>query len=207
MASGVYVDQELLIDDFDNESHPLLNFSEVQTLPGLHNWQNAAAAYAAARIVGVEENEILEGIKNFPGLPHRQELVRTIGQVRYINDSKATNCEAAAKALSCYETIHWIAGGQLKQGSLDVLKNQLGNVCHVYLIGESADIFLMEFEDTVDTTYSRDLTIAIQQAHNNAQIDDSPAVVLLSPACASFDQFKHFEGRGESFRRLVEELV
>ena len=207
VPGGVYVEQATLIDDFDNEGHPLLNFSEVQTLPGSHNWQNAAAAFAAARIVGLAPDQILKAIRKFSGLPHRQELVRTIGQVRYINDSKATNCEAASKALSCYETIHWIAGGQIKEGSIEVLNNQLVSVEHLYLIGESADKFLIEFEGNVETTYSKYLKIAVQQAHDNAQNDGRPAVVLLSPACASFDQFQNFEARGESFRIAVEQLV
>ena len=176
-------------------------------IPGQHNWQNIAAAFAVAQVVGVTKPVIVEAINDFPGLPHRQELVRKIGKVRYINDSKATNCEAAANALACYDSIHWIVGGQLKGEGVDILHDQLASVEQLYLIGESSERLSGVFEGKVKTTTAKDLNIAVQQAHNNAQRDGRPAVVLLSPACASFDQFKDFEDRGTCFKIAVEKLA
>jgi UDP-N-acetylmuramoylalanine--D-glutamate ligase len=207
VAGGVYVEGSNLIDDIDNECLPVLNLANLLTLPGLHNWQNVAAAFALARILEVSKEKIIQAFHSFPGLPHRQELVRTIGDVRYINDSKATNCEAAAKALACYEAIHWIVGGRLKENNLAVLKNQLASVQHVYLIGESENYFSAEFAGSVEITSSKDLKTAVLQAHENAQNHAHPSVVLLSPACASFDQFENFEARGEGFRVAVGQLL
>ena len=207
VAGGVYVEGSNLIDDIDNERLPVLNLANLLTLPGLHNWQNVAAAFALARILEVSKEKITQAFHSFPGLPHRQELVRTIGEVRYINDSKATNCEAAAKALACYEAIHWIVGGRLKENNLAILKNQLASVQHVYLIGESENYFSAEFAGSVEITSSKDLKTAVLQAHENAQNHAHSSVVLLSPACASFDQFENFEARGEGFRVAVEQLL
>ena len=196
-----------MIDDTEYQPRPIIDLSKIETLAGRHNWQNIAAAVSVARVIGVATPLIVQAIMDFPGLPHRQELIRTIGKVSYINDSKATNSEATANALACYESIHWIAGGQLKRESIDNLYDQLANVQHLYLIGESADRLSKLFEGKVKTTISRDLNNAVQQAHKKAQKDGLPAVVLLSPACASFDQFKNFEARGEFFRMSVEKLI
>ena len=206
VAGGVYAEGSSLIDDIDNEQALVLDLAKVVTLPGPHNWQNIAAAFAAARVAGVMRENISDAIQGFSGLPHRQELVRTLGQVRYINDSKATNAEAAEKALACYENIHWIAGGQLKEGSIDNLKNHIGHVQHAYLIGEAAQRFTKELEGNVEFTRSKNLETAVEQAHQQAQKANCPAVVLFSPACASFDQFENFEDRGDGFRAAVEVL-
>ncbi len=207
VPGGVYIEGSTLIDDTDYHPQPLIDLANIKALPGCHNWQNIAAAFSVARVVGITTPVILEAIINFPGLPHRQELVRKIGKVRYINDSKATNCEAAANALACYESIHWIAGGQLKRERVDILHAQLASVKHLYLIGESTSRLSAIFAGKVKTTTAKNLNMAVQQAHNNAQSDGQPAVVLLSPACASFDQFKNFEERGKCFKIAVEQLT
>jgi len=206
VPGGVYVDGSILIDDIDNRQMPVVDLAKVPALPGRHNWQNAAAASAAARIAGVDEGTIAHALMSFSGLPHRQELVRTIGSVRYINDSKATNSEAASKALASYENIFWIAGGEFKEENLNAVQEGLENVRHAYLIGEAQEKFAAELDGTVALTRSRDLQTALRQASDAAQAARIPAEVLLSPACASFDQFANFEARGDAFRDLVEAL-
>ena len=146
-------------------------------------------------------------MRSFPGLAHRQELVVTIDGIAYVNDSKATNPEAAARALACYDAIYWIAGGRAKEGGLASLVPHLGRVRHAYLIGEAAGAFAAELDGvvpfTVASTLERAVAAAHLQAHRNGARDP---VVLLSPACASFDQFRNFEARGDAFRALVEAL-
>jgi UDP-N-acetylmuramoylalanine--D-glutamate ligase len=170
-------------------------------IPGAHNRENAAAATAAARALGIDDETIAEALRTFPGVPHRLELVRELGGVRYVNDSKATNVAAALKALAAYEhdPVHLILGGSRKGEDFASLAAAIGpNVKSVHVIGETAD----------------ELAAAIPLAKRNedlagalAAIDPQPGdVVLLSPACASYDQFRDFEQRGEEFRRLVQNL-
>src|SRR5216684_3716675 len=178
---GVYVDRGQLVDATGDQPIAVLELALAERLPGSHNWQNAAAAYAAARSVGVAAEDAASAIRSFPGLAHRQELVDTIDGVRYINDSKATNADAAEKALACYEAIYWIAGGLPKAGGITSLGPYFRRLRHAYLIGT-----------------------ATAAAAERARRDGVPgAVVLLSPACASYDQFAHFEARGDAFRALV----
>lgn len=198
---GVYAVDGLL----HNDGRPLLDLKTVPTLPGSHNWQNAAAAFAACRALGLEENAITAGLRTYPGLAHRQELVAEIGGVRFVNDSKATNADAAARALSSYDTIFWIAGGRPKETGLDGIEPWLDRVRHAFLIGEAADEFSHTLKDRVPVTVSGTLDHAVASASDMAR-GMSGAVVLLSPACASFDQYPSFEARGDSFRTLVEGL-
>jgi UDP-N-acetylmuramoylalanine--D-glutamate ligase len=177
----------------------------IATLPGAHNWQNAAAAYAVSRALGMDAATIAGRMAGFPGLAHRQELVATIGGVRYVNDSKATNGAAAARALACYETIHWIAGGVAKEDGLAPVTPYLGHVAHAYLIGEAAARFEAELAGRVPVTRCNDLASALRAAHLAAR--EPGAVVLLSPACASFDQWPNFARRGDAFRDIVERLA
>jgi UDP-N-acetylmuramoylalanine--D-glutamate ligase len=139
MPGGVYVDNGVLIDDLGNTQNIILNLCNILTLPGQHNWQNTAAAYAAARSIGVEPDIIIDAIKSYGGLAHRQELVQSTDGIFFINDSKATNTEAAAKALTCYENIHWILGGQFKEENLGTIKSVLQRVTRAYLIGHELD--------------------------------------------------------------------
>ena len=146
-------------------------------------------------------------LQSYPGLVHRQEMVSVIDGLGYVNDSKATNPEAAARALACYDTIYWIAGGRPKEGGLEALDPYLDRIAHAYLIGEAAVAFSRALEGKVEVTLSGDLESAFKQARAQAMKDEAEKpVVLLSPACASFEQFDDFEARGDAFRDLVEKL-
>jgi UDP-N-acetylmuramoylalanine--D-glutamate ligase len=196
-----------LVDDLDGKAETLLDLTGIATLPGEHNWQNAAAAYAAMRALGLQRGPILDGIRTYPGLAHRQELIATIAGVRYVNDSKATNADAAQKALVCYQPIYWILGGKPKEGGIGSLKPFFPRIAHAYLIGEASAEFARTLKCQVAATECDTLDRAVAAAHAQAQADGRPgAVVLLSPACASFDQFANFEQRGEAFRQLVLKL-
>jgi len=180
----------------------------VPTLPGAHNWQNAAAAYAAARAAGVPEAAAAAALSTYPGLPHRQELVATIDGVRFVNDSKATNAESTAKALASYETIYWIAGGLAKEGGIGGLAPWFGLIAHAFLIGQAASTFAETLGRRVPWTVCGDLATAVRRAAERARAERRDgAVVLLSPACASFDQWPNFEVRGDAFRRLVRAMA
>ncbi|MCG8544163.1 MAG: UDP-N-acetylmuramoyl-L-alanine--D-glutamate ligase [Alphaproteobacteria bacterium] len=206
-AGGVYAVDRFLYDDLDGENQPLLFLDDVPTLPGTHNAQNACAAYAAARAAGLAPNVICDAIRTYPGLAHRQELVAEIDGIRYVNDSKATNADAAARALSCYDNIYWIAGGLPKEDGLAAVMPLLSRVRHAYLIGDAAAVFDKTLRNEIATTVCGDLTKAVDAAHNQAQRDRrQDAVVLLSPACASFDQYPNFEARGLAFTRAVAAL-
>jgi UDP-N-acetylmuramoylalanine--D-glutamate ligase len=176
-------------------------------VPGEHNRENAAAATAAARAAGIPDGAIAEGLRTFEGVPHRLELVREVGGVRFVNDSKATNPEAAERALSAYPPgIRLILGGSRKRSSFARLARRAreSSVAQAYLIGESADDLAEALAaEGVRFTHSRTLEQALADAYRDAERGD---VVLLSPACASFDQFRDFEERGDRFRELVEAL-
>ncbi|MFO0996501.1 MAG: UDP-N-acetylmuramoyl-L-alanine--D-glutamate ligase [Alphaproteobacteria bacterium] len=204
--ADIYVEGRRLVDRATGQT--VADLSQATALPGVHNGQNAAAAYAAVRALGVGIDQAARGLLTFPGLAHRQERIATIRGVHYINDSKATNAEATAHALDSYETIYWIAGGLPKEGGITALAPFFPHVAHAFLIGTAANEFAHTLEGRVAHTVSGDLETALRAAHAAAQRSDRrPAVVLLSPACASFDQFANFEARGEAFRRLVGELA
>jgi UDP-N-acetylmuramoylalanine--D-glutamate ligase len=176
-------------------------------IPGDHNRENAAAATAAARAVGIDDDAIGRALRSFPGVPHRLELVREVRGVRFVNDSKATNPEAAERALAAYPPgLRVILGGSLKGtpfGRLARAAHEAG-VARAYLIGEAADELAEALAGAgARFTHSGDLETAVRDAFADAEPGD---VVLLSPACASYDQFSDFEARGASFRELVEAL-
>ena len=204
---GVYVQDGQLIDDIDGHARPIMALRDVPNLPGSHNAQNIAAAYAVARVLGGDVQAIVEGIKSFAGLAHRQEVVAHFTGVTYVNDSKATNAEAAAKALACYDDIYWILGGRPKGAGLDGLDDYYPRVRRAFLIGEAADAFAGQLDGKVAFEHCGDLDTAVHAARQAAERSDCAApTVLLSPACASFDQFKSFEHRGDAFRALVEAM-
>ncbi len=183
------------------------NFSDVPTLPGDHNAQNAACAFVACRWLRVSREEIMKGLKTYPGLPHRQERVATVGDVIYVNDSKATNADATAHALSSYRDIYWIIGGQAKEGGVAPLAPYFERIRHAFLIGEATDLFAGQLEGKLAYTRCGDLQSAVAAAHELSQSDaKGPAVVLLSPACASWDQWKSYEHRGDAFRTMARAL-
>ncbi|WP_430395461.1 UDP-N-acetylmuramoyl-L-alanine--D-glutamate ligase [Ferrovibrio sp.] len=180
--------------------------SRFPALPGKHNGQNIAAVFAAARAAGLEAEAILTAIETFPGLKHRLQQVGSIDGIACINDSKATNAEAAEKALACFETIYWIAGGKAKEGGIALLKPLFPRIRHAFLIGHAANDFAATLGRDVPHTISGSLEPAIDQALALARREKlKNAVLLLSPACASYDQFKSFEHRGDEFIRLIQE--
>jgi len=203
---GVYAMDGMLVNDLDHRRRSVGDLKLIPTLAGTHNYQNAAAAFAAAVSVEIKPDQAIAAIKTFPGLAHRQELIDRINGVSYVNDSKATNAEAAAKALSSYQDIYWIAGGQAKDGGIEGLNGELASVRHAYLIGEAAEDFAKALEGKVSYTIAKTLNEAVEQASAQASSSEKGGVVLLSPACASFDQFKDFEARGEAFREIVQGL-
>ncbi len=207
VRQGVSAPAGVLYADCDGEGCAAIDLREVATLPGRHNWQNAAAVYAAARALSLSPGQIGTGLKTYPGLAHRQELVRVVDGISYVNDSKATNADAAEKALICYDAIYWIAGGLAKEGGIETLSPLFGRIRHAFLIGEAAEAFGKSLEGKVPFSQCGDLATALARAHDMASAEKIPgAVVLLSPACASWDQFKSFEHRGETFRQLVQAL-
>ncbi|HZT86524.1 MAG TPA: UDP-N-acetylmuramoyl-L-alanine--D-glutamate ligase [Stellaceae bacterium] len=208
VPGGIGVANEWLVDNSGSEPLRVLNLAEAERLPGAHNRQNVAAAYAAARRLGVEPDVAAAAIKSFPGLAHRQELVATIDGVRYINDSKATNADATEKALACYRAIYWIAGGLPKAGGIVSLAPHFGRLRHAFLIGRATEEFAATLDGRVPYSRCGDLATAVAAAADRARRERAPdAVVLLSPACASYDQFANFEERGDAFRRMVLDMA
>jgi UDP-N-acetylmuramoylalanine--D-glutamate ligase len=187
---------------------PLARLDNVSTLRGAHNAQNALAAVAAVRALGIEDLDLEAALGSFPGLPHRLEEVRRLGSVLFINDSKATNADSTQKALASFEgTIFWIAGGRAKEGGIGSLAPYFPRIAKAYLIGEAAADFAATLADRVPFERSETLAAAVAAAAVDAQQAAArEAVVLLSPACASYDQFTSFEHRGDAFRRLVQGL-
>ncbi|MES2915253.1 MAG: UDP-N-acetylmuramoyl-L-alanine--D-glutamate ligase [Pseudomonadota bacterium] len=180
-----------------------IDLREVKGLPGAHNHQNACAAYAACRSLGLAPKLIEGALHSFAGLPHRSQLVGERGGVRFVNDSKATNVDSAAKALQAFPKIRWIAGGMGKEGGISGLKPHLGSVVKAYLIGHSAREFALQIGETpyeICETMER----AVARAAEEAQAGE---VVLLAPAAASFDQYPNFEKRGEDFTARVKAVL
>jgi UDP-N-acetylmuramoylalanine--D-glutamate ligase len=174
--------------------------SRLLTLQGPHNAQNIACAMAACRQLGVTFAAIVEGLETYPGLPHRMERVRERQGVLFVNDSKATNATATAPALAAFERIRWILGGQAKTDNLDECRPYFGHVRSAYTIGEAAELFDRLLSPFVPVKNCHELAQAVREAAEDAEAGDT---VLLSPACASFDQFRDFEDRGEKFRSQV----
>jgi len=203
LDTGVWVIDGTL---HDSDGHSCA-IGRIDTLRGRHNWQNAAATWAIARARGLSPDQIAAGFETYPGLLHRLETVSKIDGIRYVNDSKATNGEATARALSSFDNIYWIAGGVAKEDGLAPALPYLGHVRHAFLIGEAADAFEADISGKVPVTLSGDLETALRDAWARATSDGAPApVILLSPACASFDQYRNFTLRGDHFRDLVHAL-
>ncbi len=172
-------------------------------LPGAHNHQNACAAYAAARSLGMGPRQIEPALAGYPGLPHRSRLVAEWNGVRIVNDSKATNADAAGRALGSFERVRWIAGGRPKDGGIEALRPLFGRVARAYLIGEAAQGFAATLGATPHVVLGT-LEHAVEAALTDAEPGDT---VLLAPACASFDQFASFEARGEAFEAAVKARI
>ena len=200
VADGIYAEGTRLIQAAGGAMLPFADLDGIQTLRGSHNAQNAAAAVAACLAVGVSAADIRAGLASFPGLKHRMQPVGQRGRVVFVNDSKATNADAAAPALSSYDRIYWIAGGLPKAGGITTLAPYFPRIAKAYLIGEAAAEFAATLGEAVPYEISGTLERAVAHAAADADRDESSAsAVMLSPACASFDQYKNFVVRGDAF--------
>jgi UDP-N-acetylmuramoylalanine--D-glutamate ligase len=207
IGRGVYALQGVLYDGSGERVAEVCNLLQARSLPGRHNWQNAAAAYAACRALGISQADVAAGLMSFPGLAHRMETVGAIGAVTFVNDSKATNADAARQAMSTYPRFYWIAGGVPKAGGIDSLADLFPRVAKAYLVGQAAADFAAVLEGQAPVVVSGDLATAAAQAFADARLEGGEQIVLLSPACASFDQFPDFEVRGDAFRAAVHALA
>ena len=207
LGRGIFVVDGALYDATGPRAVKVMNMADAPRLPGAHNWQNAALAFGAVRPFVSDSKAIVAAIKSFPGLAHRMEAVGHIGKTAFINDSKATNADATARALAVYPDIFWIAGGKPKDGGIESLSEFFPRIRKAYLIGEAAPAFARTLDGKAPYAMSGTLDAAVTSAAADAAASNAPApVVLLSPACASYDQFRDFEQRGDAFRAAVARL-
>jgi UDP-N-acetylmuramoylalanine--D-glutamate ligase len=186
---------------------PVADLAGIGSLRGIHNAQNAAAAIAAVTALGVPVARVQDAVRTFPGLAHRMEEVGRIGGVLFVNDSKATNADSTEKALGSFRRIFWILGGKAKEGGITTLASYFPRIERAYLIGAASDAFAATLEGQVPYMRAETLDRAVAQAATDAvAAGGEDAVVLLSPACASYDQYPNFERRGDHFRDLVRAL-
>ncbi|HLN38262.1 MAG TPA: UDP-N-acetylmuramoyl-L-alanine--D-glutamate ligase [Xanthobacteraceae bacterium] len=207
LSDGIYVANGRVMRATPAGVTPIAELRGIGSLRGQHNAQNAACAAAAALALGLEPPAIQAGLRSFPGLAHRMEELGRRGAVLYVNDSKATNADSAAQALACFSDIFWIAGGKPKTGGIESLRGFFPRIRKAYLIGEAADEFAATLSPGVPYEIDGTLDKALAAATRDAEASTVPEpVVLLSPACASFDQYRNFEVRGDAFRDLVRRL-
>jgi UDP-N-acetylmuramoylalanine--D-glutamate ligase len=208
LADGIIVEHETVVKVSGGARQEIARIGGIGSLRGLHNAQNAACAAAAALALGVRGETLQQGLRSFPGLAHRMEQVGRQGATLFVNDSKGTNADATAKALASFGDIFWIAGGKPKTGGIESLAEFFPRIRKAYLIGEAAKEFAATLEGRVAYEISETLDVAVPNAARDAAASGfaDPVVVLLSPACASFDQFRNFEIRGTHFRDLVTAL-
>ncbi len=207
LTDGVSAENGILRDRRNGFVAAEIDLRAMPALKGRHNWQNACMAYGAAHALGVPTEKIAAAMTSFPGLAHRMQQVGRVGTIPFINDSKATNADAAEKALASFENIYWIAGGIAKSGGIEPLRPLFSRVARSYLIGQAADQFAVTLGSAMPVEKSGTLEAAVASALRDAQADGKPgAVVLLSPACASFDQYPNFEVRGDAFVKAVAAL-
>lgn len=213
LGTGLSLQKTMLLKSgHSGKRRTLANLAGLSRLRGLHNAQNAAFAVGAADIwalwIDDEGDSIIQrGLDSFLGLPHRMEQVAQRGRVLFVNDSKATNADAAAQSLTAYRDIHWIVGGVAKEGGIAPLAPLFDHIAGAYLIGQSSEAFAAELDGRMPVARCGTLDVAVAAAAAAAALSPAPEpVVLLAPACASYDQFKNFEARGEVFRSLVDRL-
>ncbi|MDQ8727811.1 UDP-N-acetylmuramoyl-L-alanine--D-glutamate ligase [Bradyrhizobium sp. LHD-71] len=207
LADGIYVERDLIVRAAGGARSEIARLGGIGSLRGQHNAQNAACAAAAALALDVKEEAIQMALRSFPGLAHRMEQVGRRGGVLFVNDSKGTNADAAARALSSFDDIFWIAGGKPKTGGITSLAEYFPRIRKAYLIGEAAQEFAATLGAAVPHEISQTLDNAVAAAARDAEASGlAEPVVLLSPACASFDQYRNFEIRGDCFRDLVNAL-
>lgn len=212
IAGEIGAESKANLVTYITESH-ILKEEIFNYLPGIHNRQNIIAAYFAAKSCGVDDDKIIAAIKSFKGLDHRIKLVCENLYVKFINDSKATNAEATEPALKTFENIYWLAGGVPKEGGIEKLKQYFPKISHAFFYGEARDKFEASFKNAGYKNYNKVKTfdeafhMAATIAFENAKLSGKQSVVLLSPACASFDEFKNFEHRGKVFSQLATEFI
>jgi UDP-N-acetylmuramoylalanine--D-glutamate ligase len=204
IPDGIVLEGTRLIRKSAGQAIPIADLAGIASLRGTHNGQNAAAAVAALGAHGFELERVQKGLQTFPGLAHRLEEIGRRGKVLYINDSKATNADAAEKALQSLDDIYWILGGRAKEGGIGPLKPLFTRVAKAYLIGEAAEVFAKAIGEAIPYEFCGTIERAVDSATRDAEASTTSApIVLLSPACASFDQFPNFEKRGDKFREVV----
>lgn len=207
-GEGIVLDGTKLKRWSKGHSAPIADLSRIASLRGSHNAQNAAAAVAALGPLGLDLEGIQKGLRSFPGLPHRLEEVGRKGKVLFVNDSKATNADAAEKALLSFDSVFWIIGGRAKEGGIEPLRPLFGKIVKAYLIGEASELFAQTIGEAFPYERCGTLEAAVPAAACDAAASAiAEPVVLLSPACASFDQFPDFEKRGDRFREIVQALL
>jgi UDP-N-acetylmuramoylalanine--D-glutamate ligase len=207
LSDGLYIEGDRVMRAAGGTARAVVHIGGIGSLRGAHNAQNAAAATAAGLALGLSPEAIQKGLVSFPGLAHRMEQVGRKGSVLFVNDSKATNADAAARALASFTDIFWIAGGKAKSGGITPLSGYFPRIRKAYLIGEAAGPFAGTLQGKVPFVVAGTLDRAVELAAQDAQAAGlAEPVVLLSPACASYDQFRNFELRGAAFRDAVLKL-
>jgi UDP-N-acetylmuramoylalanine--D-glutamate ligase len=207
LRDGYYADGHRIVRAEDGKSFPAAQLAGIGSLRGLHNAQNAACAIAACVAIGIDAAAIQKGLVSFPGLAHRMQQVGRKGSILYVNDSKATNADSAAKALGSFDDIFWIAGGKPKTGGIVSLAEFFPRIRKAYLIGEAAQDFAATLDSKVPYEIVGVMAKAVEAATRDAEASGiKDPIVLLSPACASFDQYPNFEVRGKAFTELVQAL-
>jgi UDP-N-acetylmuramoylalanine--D-glutamate ligase len=207
LRDGYYAEGSRIMRAASGKAHPLAQLIGITSLRGAHNAQNAACAIAACLALGIEMPEIQKGLASFPGLAHRMQQVGRKDNVLFVNDSKATNADSAAKALASFQDIFWIAGGKPKTGGIESLAEFFPRIAKTYLIGEAAGEFAKTLDGKVPYDMSGVMKAAVDAAARDAAASSlKEPVVLLSPACASFDQYPNFEVRGKAFTDLVQAI-
>jgi UDP-N-acetylmuramoylalanine--D-glutamate ligase len=207
LARGIYAERDCIMQATGGTAREITHIGGIGSLRGVHNAQNAACATAAALALGLSPSAIQQGLRSFPGLAHRMEQVARKGNVLFVNDSKATNADAAARALASFSDIFWIAGGKAKAGGITSLAGYFPRIRKAYLIGEAADEFAATLGEHAPHVIAGTLDRAVEMAAHDAEASGlGEPVVLLSPACASFDQYRNFEVRGTAFRDFVRAL-
>jgi UDP-N-acetylmuramoylalanine--D-glutamate ligase len=207
LSDGFYLEADQVMRAAGGTAQPVVQIGGIGSLRGAHNAQNAACATGAALALGLSPAAIQRGLVSFPGLAHRMEQVGRRGSVLFVNDSKATNADAAARALASFSDIFWIAGGKPKAGGITSLDGYFPRIRKAYLIGEAAGEFAATLQGRVPFVVAGTLDRAVELAAADAEASAlKEPVVLLSPACASYDQYRNFEVRGAAFRDAVKKL-
>ena len=202
LPDGISLINGIIYDNISGKKQIMLE--DLKYLRGKHNAQNIAAAYAAVKFSGVLENNFIKYLKTFKGMPHRMQYIENKNGIIYVNDSKATNAEAASKALDTYDNIYWLAGGVAKAGGIESLRHLFPKIKHAFLFGQARDEFAKTLKGSVEYSVFSSMEEAFKAARNLAIEEKTHnPVILLSPACASFDQWQNFEARGDAFCKMV----